>query len=291
VEVYTPLTLAGQPPLAFEAYFDYRPVDDLAGRLLRQILPLVLAPLLLLQLIQIPVALSLGRRLRRSESERISLLQRELSASDQERVRFATDLHDGPIQELAGGSYALGAVAATAGDRQLPLVSRVQDAMQQSIRNLRGLMTNLDRPDLRSGRLDQSIDTLAGQLKADGINVELELAELPNLSQDVMATLYRVVREALTNARISAAGQVTITLASTSSRRPEGSSRVLLVVAHDGAGLDPASIDRNSERYLRMQLLHDRVAGLHGEMVLSSGPGGTTVRVDLPARDGERRTP
>jgi signal transduction histidine kinase len=83
---------------------------------------------------------------------------------------------------------------------------------------------------------------------------------------------------------------VAITLATTGSRGPGGSSRVLLVVADDGAGLDPAHIDRNSEGYLRMQLLHDRVASLHGELVLSSGPGGTTVRVNLPAQDGERGT-
>jgi signal transduction histidine kinase len=287
VEVYAPLRLEGRPPMVFEAYFNYRPVDDLAGGLLRQILPLVLIPLVLLQLIQIPVGLSLGRRLRRSENERIQLLQRDLSASDQERVRFATDLHDGPIQELAGGSYALGAVAATAADPQLRLVSRVQDAVQHSLQNLRGLMTDLDRSDLRSGRLDHTIAGLAEHFRAEGVDVKLELAELPNLSQEVMAALYRVVQGALANAHGHAAGQVTITLASVRSTRPGQPSRVRLVVTDDGVGLDPARIDRSSEGYLRMQLLHDRVTSLHGELLLTSAPGrGTTVRVDLPSQAG-----
>jgi signal transduction histidine kinase len=284
VEVYTPLRLEGRQPMVFETYFNYRPVDDLAGRLLRQILPLVLIPLVLLQLIQIPVGLSLARRLRRSENERIRLLQRDLSASDQERVRFATDLHDGPIQELAGGSYALGAVAATAGDGQLPLVSRVQDVMQQSIHNLRGLMTDLDRPDLRSGRLDQAIAALAEKVRAEGIDVELELAELPNLSHEAMATLYRVVRETLGNVQRSDAGQVSIALASMRGASPGEPPRVRLVVADDGEGVDPSRIDRSSEAYLRIQLLHDQVESLQGELVVTSAPGhGTTVRVDLPA--------
>jgi len=287
VEVYTPLRLKDRPPMVFEAYYNYGPVDELAGRLLRQILPLVLIPLVLLQLIQIPVGLSLGRRLRRSDNERIRLLQRDLSASDQERVRFATDLHDGPIQELAGGSYALGAVAATAGDGQLPLVSRVQDVMQQSIHNLRGLMTDLDRPDLRSGRLDQAIPALAEKVRAEGIDVELELAELPNLSHEAMATLYRVVRETLANVQRSNAGQVSIALASMRGASPGEPPRVRLVVADDGEGVDPSRIDRSSEAYLRMQLLHDQVESLEGELVVASAPGhGTTVQVDLPSRAG-----
>ena len=283
VEVYAPLTLPGRPPMVFEAYFNYRPVDDLAGRLLRQILPLTLVPLLLLQLIQIPVALSLARRLRRSENERIRLLQRDLAASEQERMRLATALHDGPIQELAGGSYALGAVAATAADRQLPLVSRVQDVMEQSLQDLRGLMTDLDRPDLRSGRLDQTINALAEQLRGEGVDVEVELAELPDLSEEVVATLYQVTRETLVSAHASAAGRVSLTLESLDSARPEEPSRVRLIVADDGVGLDPAQADHNSESYLRLHLLHDRVAELNGSFLVTSAPGhGTTVQADLP---------
>ena len=290
VEVYTPLAVAGQPPLAFEAYFNYRPVDDLAGRLVRQILPVALIPLLLLQLVQIPAGLSLGRRLRRSEHERVRLLQRDLSASDQERVRFATALHDGPIQELAGGSYALGAVAAAA-DRQLPLVNRVQDVVQQSVQDQRGLMTDLDRSDLRSGRLDLTVNALAEQLRVEGIDVELELAELPDLGDEVTATLIGVVRESLANAHASAAGQVHITLASTGRARAGEPARVLLVVGDDGEGLDGARVDRNKESYLRMQLLHDRVRSRQGEFVVTSGPGlGTTVRAVLPIGAGNQGT-
>src|SRR5215213_11962635 len=100
-----------------------------------------------------------------------------------------------------------------------------------------------------------------------------------------MATLYRVVRETLVHSRTFAAGQVSITLASAVSAGPGEPPRVRLVIADDGEGLDPARINRNSEDYLRMQLLHDRVASLQGELVVSSAPGhGTTVRVDLPAR-------
>jgi two-component system NarL family sensor kinase len=287
VEVYAPLALAGQPPMVFEAYFDYRQVDALAGQLLRQILPVVLVPLLLLQLVQIPVGLSLGRRLRRSEDERMRMLQRELVASDRERSHLAEDLHDGPIQELAGSSYALGAVAATVSEGQRPLVRRVQDALQRSILGLRGVMTDLDRLDLRSGRLDLSLATLAEQFRAEGLDVEVVPTESPSLSPEVMATLYRVTREALVNAERSAATRVTISLSSVDVAAPGGQPRVRLVIADDGAGLNPSRIDRQSEGYLRAQLLHDRVQSLGGELVITSAPTrGTTVHVDLPTNAG-----
>lgn len=107
VEVYVPMTIAGQA-YAFEAYYDYQRVSDLASALLRRILPLVLIPLALLQLIQVPIAGSLARRVRRQEAERSRLLEQALASSEKERVRIAADLHDGPIQDLAGIGYAMG---------------------------------------------------------------------------------------------------------------------------------------------------------------------------------------
>jgi signal transduction histidine kinase len=105
-----------------------------------------------------------------------------------------------------------------------------------------------------------------------------------------MATLYRVVRATLVDAHASAAGQVRVTLTPTASGPAGAPRRVRLVVADDGMGLDPARADRSSESYLRMQLLHDRVANLQGELVVTSAPGqGTTVRVDLPVQPVEDR--
>jgi two-component system, NarL family, sensor kinase len=285
VEVYAPLRVAGEPPLAFEAYFDYRQVDDLAGKLLRQILPLVLIPLVLLQLLQIPVGLSLGRRLRRSEEERLRLVQRALADAEQQRVRFAADLHDGPIHELAGTSYALGAVASTVPGPPNPLVGRLQDALLRSIQSLRGLMTDLDPPDLRSGRLDRTVATLAEQLRDEGVDVELELAELPELSGEVMAVVYQVVREALAQAQDTAAGRVLIRLAPVAGLGSGADAVVRLVITDDGVGLDASRVDRRSERYQRGRLLHDRAASMGGKLLVTSAAGdGTTVELELPAR-------
>jgi two-component system NarL family sensor kinase len=290
VEVYTPLRVAGEPPMVFEAYFDYDPVDRLAGRLLRQILPLVLIPLLALQLVQIPIAISLARRIRRHESDRSRLLERALSVSDRERVRFAADLHDGPIQDLAGISYALGAVAPTVIERHAPLMARVQDALQRSIESLRGLMTDLYPPDLRSGNLGQSIVPLTNQLRSDGVDVQLDLGEVPALSEEGAAALYRVARESLANIHKHAqATTVRVKLETVQGAHEADEPWVRMVVADDGVGVDPAKMDRRAEGHLGLRLLVDRVQSLGGELVVTSAVGrGTTVRADLPVRSGGR---
>jgi signal transduction histidine kinase len=290
VEVYTPFDLGGQPRMAFEAYYEYHRVDEVANQLLRQTLPLVLGPLVLLQLIQVPVALSLARRLKRHENERSRLLERALSASDRERVRFAGDLHDGPIQDLAGISYALGAVAPSVPERHVALMTRVQDALQRSIQSLRGLMTDLYPPDLRSGTLDETVTALAEQLRADGLGVDVDLGPVPPLPDESVSALYRVVRETLANVTKHAqASTVRISLGLVGTGPVGGDPRARLEIADDGVGVDPGRLDRRAEGHLGLRLLADRVDALGGELRVISGPGqGTTVRVELPAPAGGR---
>jgi two-component system, NarL family, sensor kinase len=286
VEVYTPLRVAGQPPLVFEAYFDYDQVDQLASRLLGQTLPLVLVPLLALQLVQIPIAVSLARRIRRHEHERSRLLEQALSVSERERLRFVADLHDGPLQELAGVSFVLGAVASTTVEQHAPALARVQHGLQRSMRGLRGLMTDLYPPDLRSGNLDESIATLAARLRDEGLQVVLDLHELPALSEQGSVTLYWTVRESLANVQKHArASTVRINLSSMEGFGPTDPARVRLVVTDDGVGFDAGKLDRRGEGPLGLRLLVDRVESLGGELVVTSVVGqGTTVHAELPVQ-------
>ncbi len=291
VEVYIPLKLDGFPTMAFEAYYDYSRVDELSDRLVRQILPLVLVPLLILQAIQIPVAVSLARRLKRHENDRSRLLERALSSSDAERVRFAADLHDGPIQDLAGIGYALGAVAPSVDPRHAPLIARVQEALQRSVQSLRTLMTDLYPPDLQDGNLTEAIGALTAPARTAGMEVDLQLDEVTGLSKDQVTTLYRVSRESLANVvKHSRAAHVTVSLNSRPAVPAEHEQRwVRLVVADDGVGAEVAQLDRRAEGHLGLRLLADRVESLGGRFVVATGPGqGTSIEVELPLEVQDR---
>src|SRR4051812_49909078 len=73
-------------------------------------LPALVLALLLLELLQVPLAWSLLRRVQAGQLEREALLRRAVDASDAERRRIAADLHDGVVQTLASVSYGLAAV-------------------------------------------------------------------------------------------------------------------------------------------------------------------------------------
>ena len=163
-----PFDLPQLRTLAFEAYYNYAPVDEVANSLLWQLIPLVLVPLLVLQLIQVPLTASMARRVRRHEADRAALLERTLSVSERERIRIAADLHDGPVQNLAGVGYALDSVASSVPEQYAILMRRIQDTVHDVIWSLRKLMVDLYPPDLSVGQLSAIIASLAEPLTRPG---------------------------------------------------------------------------------------------------------------------------
>ena len=109
MEVYTGVTASNGEKLLFETYFQYDAVVIAGQDEWRKYAPVALGALLLLELVQIPFAWSLARRLQRQQQDRQRLLQHAVDASDAERRRIAGDLHDGVVQHLTGLTYALDA--------------------------------------------------------------------------------------------------------------------------------------------------------------------------------------
>jgi two-component system, NarL family, sensor kinase len=285
VEVYVPIDIPGQPRYAFEAYFAYSRVNDVARGLLTPLLPVVLVPLVLLQLIQLPLATAIARRARRNEKDRNALLERALSVWDRERQHFAAVLHDGAIQDLAGVGYALEALTPSLPEKQRALIAATQETLKRSIESLRTLMTDLYPPDLTTAGLQQTVLSLARRLEANGIAVQVSVGPLPELPEDSLRALYRVTRETFANiAKHAQATRVTVTLgrALLDNQKIDGEA-VELLVADNGVGVDQERLDRRREGHLGLRLLRDRLVSLGGELTLISEPGeGTRVRATVP---------
>ena len=111
LEVYLPVRAPDGTPLLFETYQRRSEVAATGRRLWIPFAALLLGSLVLLWAVQVPLAWRLGRRLQRTQADREALLVRAVEASDDERRRIAADLHDGPVQDLAGISYSLSAAA------------------------------------------------------------------------------------------------------------------------------------------------------------------------------------
>jgi two-component system NarL family sensor kinase len=279
LEVYVPMRVDGQPPLAFEAYFSIDPVDARAAALATQLILLALVPLVVLQLVQIPIAVSLARRVSRQEGERAALLERALSASERERRTIAADLHDGVVQELAGVGYALGAIASVAPPEQRGVVSTCASSVQQAVDALRLLMVDIYPPDLSGSGLAAAVDDLAGPLRERGVAVSVEIATLPAMAPATAAAVYRVARETLVNvAKHAHADRVRIELGPA---ELDGVPAVRLSVVDDGVGLGAAPERQRGDGHLGLQMLTDRITDLGGRFVLGPGPGSGTAAAAL----------
>src|SRR5436305_5517553 len=111
LEVYVPVHTIGGQKLLFETYLRYSSITASGRHIWGSFAPVMVGGLLLLFLVQVPLAWSLARGLRRGQEERERLLRRALDASDADRLPPPRDLPDGVVQSLAGVSYSLAAAA------------------------------------------------------------------------------------------------------------------------------------------------------------------------------------
>ena len=204
LEVYLPVRTPAGRPLLFEAYQHFSSVASSARDVWLAFLPALIAALLVLYLVQLPLAASLARRLRRGSREREELLERAVDASAAERRRIAGDLHDGVVQDLAGLSFGLSAgaertAAAGEGDAAAELRGGAEQA-RQSVRALRGLLVEIYPPSLRQAGLASALADLVAPVAARGIETDVEVPESLELSPEDEALLFRVAQETVRNA-------------------------------------------------------------------------------------------
>jgi signal transduction histidine kinase len=275
LEVYTPIETPGGDKLLFETYQRYSSIDEQRQQLLRSFLPVLVIALIALALLLIPLGWILARRLQRSAREREEALQRSLDVSDRERRRIAGDLHDGPVQELAGLSMRLSASAeGTADPAQQQVLRESATAVRGSVRTLRSAIVGVYPPNLEASGLGPALEDLTSRLRHEGLSVSLDVSDPAGYGSVVDQLLYRVCQEALRNVEKHAgASRVFVSVG-----RDDGSA--VLTVTDDGRGI-PA--EAAGEGHMGLQIVDDLVRDAGGTLAVAPGPsGGTVVRVEVP---------
>jgi signal transduction histidine kinase len=281
LEVYRGIRVPGDGRLLFETYQRYSSIAASGRRLWLRFAPALAGALLLLELVQIPLALLLARRLRERERERRVLLQRAVDASDAERRRIAATLHDGPVQSLAGMAFGLEAAAERARGSD-GLAATLHDAARrarETMRELRTMLVELYPATLRRSGLGAAMSDLLGRAEAAGLETSCELGEGLELSEEAEGALFRAAREAVQNA-VKHAGAQHLEV-----RLERAGDAAVLTVVDDGRGFDPKAIRaRDGDGHLGLRMLADSVDAAGGRFDLRSAPGaGTRVRVEVPA--------
>ena len=280
-EVYLPVRAPDGTPLLFETYQRTSAVASTGRRIWMPFAGLMLASLALLWLVQVPLAWRLDRKLRRTQKGREALLVHAVEASTDERRRIAAELHDGPVQDLAGLSYSLSAAAQT--ERSLAAretLDRAAAGTRDSMRQLRSLLVEIHPPNLRSSGLEAALDDLLAPLRTRGTDATLSVDSGLDLDDEAERLVYRAAAEALRNVqRHAQAPHVRVAVTT-------NGSHALLEVADDGRGFSPGERERRREEgHVGLSLLEELAANAGGRVDVRSAPGeGTTFALELPHR-------
>lgn len=282
LEVYMPLRLQDGSTLIYEHYQHTSVLESGAQEVTAAFSPVVIRSLIALELLQLPLAWWLARRVRESQRQRTVLLQSTLDASDNERRRIAQDLHDGIVQDLAGVSFAVDAVRHDPAVRQsttaVQTLDRVVDKAQASIRGLRTLMVDIYPPNLEDGDLVGALMDLVAPFQAQGVAVDLRDEMTGRVSSTTHALMYRTAREALRNVEQHAnATSITVVL------RDHGPD-VAMEINDDGRGFRPEELEaQQADGHFGVRLLGDVARAAGGQLELDSTPGvGTRVLLVVP---------
>jgi len=285
LEAHTTVRTPNGTQLLFEIYQRFGSISASAERQLRALAPPLLGGLLVLLLLQLPLAWSMARRLQRGHQDRERLLASAVEASARERGRIAADLHDGVVQDLAGVAFGLAPLAEEADRRDTPAeAAALRDAtsrLRQGVRDLRTLLVEIHPPNLDSAGLEVALSDLLSPLDGAGIAHELEVDPEAVSGSAHDALVYRVAHEAIRNTQTHGAPtsvRVEVT-------RP-GPGTTRLVVTDDGRGFTPEERERRAkDGHVGLSLLEGLVAQAHGKLSVVSEPGkGTTIELEVPTR-------
>lgn len=281
LEVYQRIETPNGVPVLFESYFRYDDVRNTGRDLWSQFGPIAVGALLLLELVQIPIALSLARRLRTNQQQRERLLQHAIDSSDAERRRIASDLHDGAVQELTGVSMSLAAAARNTEVGATKVV--LQDSgskIRDTVKSLRSMLVDIYPPNLHEEGLQSALADLLGSLHNRGVVTELSVDEqlAAELSREHVSLMYRSAQEAVRNV-VSHSDATMVKVAVY--REP---SSAVLVVDDNGRGFDPDVLANRTKRgHVGLKSLAGLIRDAGGELIIRSEPSrGTNVQVVLP---------
>jgi signal transduction histidine kinase len=216
---------------------------------------------------------------KRAEATRRLILERTLSAQEDERRRFARELHDEAGQLLTALLVGLRTLEGTRNLRDVKAqVRRLRLIATQAIDEVGRLARGLHPTVLD----DHGLGVALGRYVAEygttykiAVNLMLGDLESENLSSTVQITLYRIIQEALTNvARHSGATKVSIQFTKLV-------QTIEVEVNDDGSGFDAEAVAVSSNR-LGIQSMRERAEMLGGTVNFVAQRKGTRILVQVP---------
>ena len=215
-----------------------------------------------------------------ASSEAIRRLSaRLMHLQDEERRKFARELHDSTGQHLAAVKMVLASLAAGhESDR------RYQDCinlLDQSLKEIRTMSHLLHPSGLDEAGFSSAAKWYAEEFaKRSGLQLQLDIAEpAERLPREIEIALYRVLQESLTNIhRHSKSVSAEVIF-------QPGSRQVTLTIKDQGVGISRELLERfrsSGTSGVGLAGMRERIRELGGSFEVTSGSDGTCLRVTVP---------
>jgi signal transduction histidine kinase len=209
-------------------------------------------------------------------------LRRTLRAAEEERRRWARELHDETLQGLGGLRVVLSSARRSNDvDALHAALASAVEQIGEEITNLRALITELRPASLDELGLGPALEALVERVQAThGLEIKttVKLAHKgglrePRLEPDLETTIYRMVQESLTNvARHAQAEHVEVEVI-------QSADEIRVAVRDDGSGFN-ADVPVSGFGLTGMR---ERIALAGGRLTISSPEsGGTLLQAVLP---------
>jgi PAS domain S-box-containing protein len=224
---------------------------------------------------------NIGER-RRMETE-LNEVKRRLSVSqEQERLRLARELHDGPVQELLAASYHLYQLKEDVNVEGIPVLAGAMELVTQVGQTLRTICKELRPHTLTSFGLEKAIRSHADTLHQEHPEIEIVLDLMPDgqtLPEQASLALFRIYQQAVNNVvRHARASRITV--------RFMVKDEIFLQIQDNGRGFEvPNSwIHLVREGHLGLAGISERAEEIGGKLSVFSNPGeGTCIQVKVPS--------
>lgn len=209
------------------------------------------------------------------------LVEKSIEAAEEERGRWARELHDETLQNLAGLRVLLsGAKRASTPGPAAPILDQALDRVDVTITEMRRLIADLRPAELDELGVEPALAALVERVNAESgmqIDLRVELAVGPEAASRLVPqlenTIYRLVQEALTNAVKHGDARRAIVEVT------EDSGELRVNVADDGTGFDPAGPTRG----FGLLGMRERVSLAGGRLEIESDASGSTVVATIPS--------
>ena len=221
------------------------------------------------------------RSLQKLADEKTDLAnQAHVAATIEERQRLARDLHDAVSQQLFALTMMSQATVKTIEKKPEEAIEQVREISEialQAQNEMRALLLHLRPIQLSGESLEEGIKKLTNELKQkSNLQFDVNIDELPELSQAKEDHLFRLLQEALSNAlRHANATKITVNI-------KEKSDAIHIHISDNGIGFNLEEQYQSKTSY-GLKTMRERSEEIGGTFRIRSKEGqGTYIDVRIP---------